>query len=51
MLLPENDYLVFTQAYHFKSANLAARIIVARSVNAQITWKHATGKQVRDFLK
>lgn len=51
VLLLENDYLVFTQAYHFKSANLAARIIVARSVNAQITWKHATGKQVRDFLK
>jgi len=50
-LLPEGDYLVFTKDYLFKSANLAARIIVARSVNAQITWKHATGKQVRDFLK
>ncbi|HET9505354.1 MAG TPA: DUF4357 domain-containing protein [Hymenobacter sp.] len=50
-LLPEGDYLVFAKDYLFKSANLAARIIVARSVNAQITWKHATGKQVRDFLK
>jgi len=51
VLLPENDYLVFAQAHYFKSANLAARIIVARSVNAQIAWKHITGKQVRDFLQ
>jgi hypothetical protein len=50
-LLPEGDYLVLTKDCLFKSANLAARIILARSVNAQITWKHATGKQVRDFLK
>jgi hypothetical protein len=50
VLIPENDSLVFKKDYLFKSANLAARIIVARSVNAQITWKHATGRQVRDFL-
>ena len=50
VLMPEAAYLLFTKDYLFKSANLAARIIVARSVNAQITWKHATGKQVRDFL-
>jgi hypothetical protein len=50
-LLPEGDYLIFVKDHLFKSANLAARIIVARSVNAQVTWKHATGKQVRDFLK
>jgi hypothetical protein len=51
VLLPRSDYLTFAKDYLFKSANLAARIIVARSVNAQITWKHATDKQVRDFLK
>jgi hypothetical protein len=50
VLVPENDYLIFTQDYSFPSANVAAEIIVARSVNAQITWKHAAGKQVRDFL-
>ncbi|RYY20111.1 MAG: DUF4357 domain-containing protein [Cytophagaceae bacterium] len=38
VLLPEATYLLFTKDYLFKSANLAARIIVARSVNAQITW-------------
>jgi len=51
LLAPEKDCLVFTRDYLFPSANVAAEIIVARSVNAQITWKHATGKQVRDFLK
>jgi hypothetical protein len=51
LLAPEKDYLVFTQDYLFPSANVAAEIIVAHSVNAQITWKHAKGKQVRDFLK
>jgi hypothetical protein len=51
VLVSENNYLTFTQDYLFPSANVAAEVIVARSVNAQITWRHATGKQVRDFLK
>jgi hypothetical protein len=51
VLVFENDYLAFTQDYLFPSANVAAEVIVARSVNAQIIWKHAAGKQVRDFLK
>ncbi|RZK61097.1 MAG: DUF4357 domain-containing protein, partial [Hymenobacter sp.] len=50
VLVAENEYLVFTEDYLFPSANSAAEIIVARSVNAQITWKHVSGKQVRDFL-
>ncbi|RZK27127.1 MAG: DUF4357 domain-containing protein, partial [Hymenobacter sp.] len=50
VLIVENDYLVFTTDYLFPSANIAAEIIVARSVNAQIIWKHISGKQVRDFL-
>lgn len=43
--------LVFTADYLFNSANVAAVVIVARSVNAQTAWQHPTGKQVRDFLK
>lgn len=50
VIIPEAECLVFTEDYLFTSANLAASIIVARSVNAQIAWKHATDKQVRDFL-
>ena len=50
VLVVSGDALVFAQPYLFPSANVAAEIIVARSVNAQITWKHPSGRQVRDFL-
>lgn len=46
-----NDQLEFKQDYVFSSANAAAQIILARSVNAQITWQHTSGRQVRDFLR
>lgn len=43
--------LVFTADHLFTSANTAAVVVVARSVNAQTAWQHPAGKQVRDFLK
>ena len=46
-----NGQLVFAFDYLFASANRAAEVVVARSVNGQLAWKHASGKQVRDFLK
>ncbi len=49
VLQPHGEQLVFTVDHLFKSANAAAEIVVARSVNGQLAWKHATGKQVRDF--
>lgn len=51
IVAPDGDTLVFTQHCSFSSANVAAEVIVARSVNAQITWKHPSGRQVRAFLK
>ncbi|AHJ97691.1 DUF4357 domain-containing protein [Hymenobacter swuensis] len=50
VLRPTGDYLEFTENHVFASANTAAVIIVARAVNAQLAWKHATGRQLRDFL-
>ncbi len=50
VLKPQGQRLVFAADYLFKSANAAARIIVGSSVNGQLAWKHASGKQVRDFL-
>lgn len=50
VLQVSGNTLEFKQDFTFPSANLAARIILARSVNAQITWKHPSGRQVRDFL-
>ncbi|MDO7846662.1 DUF4357 domain-containing protein [Hymenobacter sp. M29] len=41
--------LVFAVDWLFSSANRAAEVVVARSVNGQLAWKHASGKQVRDF--
>lgn len=45
------EQLVFAIDYLFASANRAAEVVVARSVNGQLAWKHPSGKQVRDFLK
>ncbi len=42
--------LVLTADYLFNSANRAAEVIVGRSVNGQLAWKHPSGRQVRDFM-
>ncbi|WP_211339622.1 DUF4357 domain-containing protein [Hymenobacter perfusus] len=44
VLRPTGDYLEFKENYVFVSANAAAAVIVARAVNAQLAWKHATGR-------
>ncbi|MGI4885735.1 MAG: DUF4357 domain-containing protein [Janthinobacterium lividum] len=51
VLKPRGEQLVFTVDSLFESANLAAVVLVARSVNAQTAWQHPSGKQVRDFSK
>ncbi|AWM34855.1 DUF4357 domain-containing protein [Hymenobacter nivis] len=51
VLKPHGEQLIFTSDYSFESANAAAIVLVARSVNAQTAWQHASGKQVRDFIK
>ncbi len=51
VLKPHGEQLVFAVNHLFSSANAAAEVIVARSVNAQMAWQHASGKQVRDFPK
>ena len=50
VLRPQDEQLVFTVNYLFNSANRAAEVIVARSVNGQLAWKHPSGRQVRDFI-
>lgn len=51
VLKPHGEQLIFISDYSFESANAAAVVLVARSVNAQTAWQHASGKQVRDFIK
>ncbi|WP_380265994.1 DUF4357 domain-containing protein [Hymenobacter caeli] len=51
VLVLRGGQLVFTADCLFNSANTAAVVIVAHSINAQTAWQHPTGKQVRDFLK
>lgn len=51
VLKPHGEQLVFTSDYLFESANTAAIVLVARSINAQKAWQHASGKQVREFPK
>ena len=46
----QDNQHVFTQDYLFVSANQAARMVVGRSSNGQLAWKHVSGKQVRDFV-
>lgn len=50
LLQRQGAQLVFTADYLFNSANRAAEVIVGRSVNGQLAWKHASGRQVRDFI-
>ncbi|TPG72313.1 DUF4357 domain-containing protein [Hymenobacter nivis] len=51
VLKPHGEQLVFAIDHLFDSANSAATVLVARSVNAQTAWQHPSGKQVRDFLE
>ena len=41
---------IFTIDYLFVSANQAAQMVVGRSINGQLAWKHHSGMQVRDFV-
>ena len=49
VLQTQGEQLVFVTDQVFVSANRAAEVVVARSVNGQTAWQHSTGKQVRDF--
>lgn len=44
------EVLVFVAEQAFVSANRAAEVIVARSVNGQQAWMHPSGMKVRDFI-
>ena len=50
LLQMHDEQLVLTADYLFNSANRAAEVIVGRSVNGQLAWKHPSGRQVRDFM-
>jgi hypothetical protein len=51
LLQMHGEQLVLTADYLFNSANRAAEVVVGRSVNGQLAWKHPSGRQVRDFIK
>jgi hypothetical protein len=47
VLKPENDALIFTQDYVFKSPSAAAAVLLGRSANGRTEWKTAEGKTLK----
>jgi hypothetical protein len=49
ILVPQQDYLLFSQDYVFDSPSTAAGVVLGRSANGRIEWKDAAGRTLKEL--
>ncbi len=51
VLVPEGDYLLFTQDHPFQSPSSAAAIVVGNSMNGWVAWKDSRGRTLDEVKR